>query len=214
MSDERLRELERRFKETGSVEDEAAWLGERVRIGDLDEKRLRLAGYLGHPAALACLGVSQATWRTLWDEDLPGWIFSLESFGREALVRAGLAIAHAAEEHVEEAPSARTAELLAAVEAWCREPDELLASRAWELSSWVLQEGFEGTSEGDARLALLVGGIGQAVHCDEPVGFVINVAADAGAFLSEASIRRLRRRRAPALGPWVGSSWFAAPTGG
>jgi len=26
MSDEKLRELERRFKETGSVEDEAAWL--------------------------------------------------------------------------------------------------------------------------------------------------------------------------------------------
>jgi hypothetical protein len=35
MSDERLRELERRWKETGSVEDEAKYLAERVRVGDL-----------------------------------------------------------------------------------------------------------------------------------------------------------------------------------
>ena len=37
MSEEHLRELERRFQESGSVEDEAAWLLERVRVGDLDQ---------------------------------------------------------------------------------------------------------------------------------------------------------------------------------
>ncbi len=51
MSDEKLRELERRFKETGSVEDEAAWLKERVRVGDLTQERLELAAYCGHEGA-------------------------------------------------------------------------------------------------------------------------------------------------------------------
>ncbi|MEZ6189561.1 MAG: hypothetical protein R3F62_31745 [Planctomycetota bacterium] len=35
MSDERLRELERRWKETGAGEDETAYLLERVRVGNL-----------------------------------------------------------------------------------------------------------------------------------------------------------------------------------
>ena len=51
MSDEKLRELERRWKETESVEDEAAWLKERVRVGDLTQERLELAAYCGHEAA-------------------------------------------------------------------------------------------------------------------------------------------------------------------
>ncbi len=51
MSDERLRELERRWRETGSVEDEAAWLRERVRVGDLSQERLELAAYCRHAAA-------------------------------------------------------------------------------------------------------------------------------------------------------------------
>ena len=45
MTDERLRELERCWRESGSVEDEAAWLRERVRVGELSEARLRLAAY-------------------------------------------------------------------------------------------------------------------------------------------------------------------------
>ncbi len=51
MSDVRLRELERRFKESGSLEDEAAWLLERVRVGRLDPTKLELAAHVGHPAA-------------------------------------------------------------------------------------------------------------------------------------------------------------------
>ena len=34
MSDEKLRELERRYRETGSVDDELAWLRERARAGE------------------------------------------------------------------------------------------------------------------------------------------------------------------------------------
>jgi hypothetical protein len=58
MTDERLRELERRWKESGSVEDEAAYLLERVRVGDLDQERLQLAAYCGHSAAAHATGVA------------------------------------------------------------------------------------------------------------------------------------------------------------
>ena len=81
MSDEKLRELERRFRETGSAEDEVAWLRERARsserldwdsysrlhdldlkaaanylqwrveTGDLTRERLELAASCGHTAA-------------------------------------------------------------------------------------------------------------------------------------------------------------------
>lgn len=51
MTDTRLRQLERRWKETGSVRDEADYLLERVRVGDLDRNRLDLAAYLGHEAS-------------------------------------------------------------------------------------------------------------------------------------------------------------------
>jgi hypothetical protein len=51
MSDQKLRELERRWKETGSTEDEAAYLLERVRVGDLTRERLELAAYCGHEGA-------------------------------------------------------------------------------------------------------------------------------------------------------------------
>jgi hypothetical protein len=56
MSDERLRMLERRWKETGAVEDEAAYLQERLRTGDLARDKLELAAYLGYPGARAALG--------------------------------------------------------------------------------------------------------------------------------------------------------------
>ena len=82
MSDEKLRELERRFRETGSADDEVAWLRERARageklnwdsysrlheldveaaadylrwrveIGDLSPEDLRLAAVARHEAAL------------------------------------------------------------------------------------------------------------------------------------------------------------------
>lgn len=59
MSDERLRSLERRWNESGSVEDEAAYLLERVRGGDLSHKTLITAAYLHGEGARLALG-SQA----------------------------------------------------------------------------------------------------------------------------------------------------------
>lgn len=51
MTDTRLRQRERKWKETGAVEDEAAYLLERVRVGDLEKERLELAAYCGYGAA-------------------------------------------------------------------------------------------------------------------------------------------------------------------
>jgi hypothetical protein len=46
-----LRRLERAFRASGSVEDEAAWLMARVQAGELDRGVLELAAYCGHEAA-------------------------------------------------------------------------------------------------------------------------------------------------------------------
>jgi hypothetical protein len=50
VSDSRPRELERRWRETPGVEDEAAYGLERVRVGDLEREKLKLATYLGDMA--------------------------------------------------------------------------------------------------------------------------------------------------------------------
>ena len=55
MTDSRLQELKRAWKASGSVEDEAAYLRERVRVGDLTQERLELAAYCRHEAALRVL---------------------------------------------------------------------------------------------------------------------------------------------------------------
>lgn len=52
MADDRLRELERAWRTSGALDDEVAWLRERQRAGDLDAPRVRLAAWLGHPAAV------------------------------------------------------------------------------------------------------------------------------------------------------------------
>lgn len=51
MTDSKLRELERRWKETGAVEDEAAYLLARFSAGLLGRRELEWADFLGHQAA-------------------------------------------------------------------------------------------------------------------------------------------------------------------
>ena len=56
MGDSRLRELERRWRDTASLDDEAAWLRERARSGDLLKSDLYFAARLGHTAATIATG--------------------------------------------------------------------------------------------------------------------------------------------------------------
>lgn len=51
--DERLRQLERRWRESGVVGDEAEYLKERIRRGEVKDGDAMLAAFLGDPAALA-----------------------------------------------------------------------------------------------------------------------------------------------------------------
>lgn len=57
MSDAKLRELERRWKETGALADEAAYLRALVARGELSPTRLNLAAWVGAPAARAAAGL-------------------------------------------------------------------------------------------------------------------------------------------------------------
>lgn len=72
MSDERLRDLERRFRETKAREDEVAWLNERRCAGLVDERVLQAVAAMGHAAAVEITGIKpierylpQPPWWTL-----------------------------------------------------------------------------------------------------------------------------------------------------
>lgn len=69
MSDTKLREAERRWKEAGSTESEAAFLLERVRVGNLACERLEVAAYCGQEAArqaVGAVGASDQLCATAW----------------------------------------------------------------------------------------------------------------------------------------------------
>tara|TARA_R110002072_G_scaffold47901_1_gene131238 strand:- start:2189 stop:2989 length:801 start_codon:yes stop_codon:yes gene_type:complete len=87
MSDEKLRELERRWKETGAVEDEAAFLLERVRAGELTQERLELAAYCRHEGATAA--TSQPPYSG-GPKEHDRWLRGLLKWGHRPLVKAGL----------------------------------------------------------------------------------------------------------------------------
>jgi hypothetical protein len=81
VSDTKLRELERRWKETGSPDDEAAYLLERVRVGALSRERLELAAYCGHEGARRAVGRE-----TTALADWPSFVNGLANWDRVAMV--------------------------------------------------------------------------------------------------------------------------------
>ena len=92
VADFNLRELERRFRASGGVEDEAAWLRARVQAGELSQDRLELAALCGHPGALAALGGE-----TLepWSRDsAPSFVLELKDHGPGLWLRATWAALH------------------------------------------------------------------------------------------------------------------------
>lgn len=63
MSDHELRALERRWLESGAVEEEVALLRALRRVERLSDEQLELAAYLGHPAAVQVLGADETARR-------------------------------------------------------------------------------------------------------------------------------------------------------
>jgi hypothetical protein len=120
--DERLRNLERRFKESGDPTHELAYLQEQVRQGgsldwesyqrlaeldvdgaagyllarvergDLEQEKLELAAYCSHEPARVALGAEAPE----VPEDLEEWGQRFQPRGHEAIVRAALALARLA----------------------------------------------------------------------------------------------------------------------
>ena len=119
MSDTRLRELERRWKETGSPDDEAAYLLERVRVGDLTQERLELAAYCGHGGAAAAIHADRA--EASLPTDPTALALSLDRWGSRCLVRALVAVGRACLTVLDDELVGRELdEVLALAEAWTR----------------------------------------------------------------------------------------------
>lgn len=78
-ADDRLRALERRWRETGDRADEGALLLERVRLGLLDRTQLELAAFCAHEGARRALG------ETAWPPDLRETLAGLERWGPAAV---------------------------------------------------------------------------------------------------------------------------------
>ncbi|MCO5167605.1 MAG: hypothetical protein M9894_14755 [Planctomycetes bacterium] len=143
MSDGRLREAERRWRQSGSVDDEAAFLRERVRAGALPPTRLEVAAACGHPAAARALpaptrgllGRALDRVREALTGDDP-WR-RLRRFEPEVKVRAALAIARPtfAAAGATGDLAAAAARALAATEAWLEAPSEPRAAAASEAAA-------------------------------------------------------------------------------
>ena len=122
MTDERLRALERRFRETGAFDVEVEWLRGRLRARELARERALLAARCGHAAAVAA--VDGSTERPpMLSEHAAQWL-AAERVDRHSDVppdpggelvvdtRLALAVVHAT------AASAGQREALARLEAW------------------------------------------------------------------------------------------------
>ena len=90
VADTSLRQLERRWRETGSEEHHADVLRELVRVGRLAAWKLELAAHVGHPAA--CL----ATGRLLTPTSLAGWGLAFGQWDQQVVFFAAGAVARAA----------------------------------------------------------------------------------------------------------------------
>lgn len=131
MSDARLRDLERRWRDTRAVSDEAAYLVERLRAGDLDPERLRVAARCGHPAAVEALGEPPVFPRLEGADDdaaratVAAWLRGFDAFPREVRVRVALVLAKATLGNgPPHGTDPQVIDALTALERWCRCPCE------------------------------------------------------------------------------------------
>jgi hypothetical protein len=90
VSDERLRTLERAWQESGSAQAEAAYLLERVRVGDLGQSKLELAALCGHQGA-GLAANSTTLWKVESTDPPNEWTSALEPWGKEVSVRGAVA---------------------------------------------------------------------------------------------------------------------------
>jgi hypothetical protein len=121
MADLRLRRLERKWKETGSLEDEATYLLEALRTGALSQESLELASDLGHRPARRVLEREPLQAADLAEHGN----FIRQRWGQWQLVRASLTVARSLlpdEEPPLSAERVAARDVLDAVAAWLKSP--------------------------------------------------------------------------------------------
>lgn len=133
MSDLRLRELERRYLETGEATDEAEFLREAIRTGHLEERKLGIAADLGYRPARLVLDRPDLELAELADM---GRLIR-ERWGQWELVRLNLVLARRLLPPLKGFATAQRLALepgLAAIKAWLAQPS-YETSRAVRLGS-------------------------------------------------------------------------------
>lgn len=182
MPDDDLRLLERAWRTSGSDADEAALLRARIRAGLLTVEALERAEALGHaPASLVLEERAEVrqqkgrkarrpgkrkTRRSLRgpsEQDHHGgvfWIMSLESWGREACVRAAVAVARLALPRLPgQSLEARLAlRAIEAAEAWIVDPTKAAERSAGEQAERLTTATSAGAAAACARLAAAAAG--------------------------------------------------------
>lgn len=132
MSDEQVREAERRWRASDSVEDESRYLLELVRSGMLSEAGLQLAAYCGHPAAVSLQpGQHQ-------EMDCESWVVNLHQFGKPVWLRSLVIVS----EILQESP-----------QSFDRGPTKAEADLAQDLRSAILNCCAEGAGRSDVERA-------------------------------------------------------------
>lgn len=144
MSDERLRELERRWRESGDVSDKTAYLGHCYRAGLLTQEQVSRAAYFEDPAAVA-LAVEEgfrlqpARNLTMWAKNF-AFLFRPRARLQYACLRANLALLRFALNEVTLEDSGDCVRLMELIEEWvcypdCREDLGNEIPRAWDQCS-------------------------------------------------------------------------------
>lgn len=87
--DEQLRDLERRFRQSGTVDDEAAWLAARRAAGRLTTAGLEVLAHAGSAAASAVIQRPAGN----PEPDFRGWLSAFETRGPEVVRRVANSIA-------------------------------------------------------------------------------------------------------------------------
>jgi hypothetical protein len=209
VSDHRLRALERRYHETLTASDLAAWLQARVRAGELRRVRLVLGRRLGSAAAALALGEEEPP-----DSGPPvlvfkDWLRSMRmDMTREMATRVLLACARHVRPHVVPRHAELAEACLVAAEEWLACPCEQHATSAAEaadLFALELERPFPFSAACRACLAACSLAGGGELQADDPAYLVrdsINTLIEAGVRRSE-TYAGLQAAIREALIPWV-----------
>lgn len=141
MNDVRVRDLERKWRRTGSPADEADWLRARVRADQLPQGKVELGARLGHPpCVLLCPDVRIEQGLEAWVRSLEVWRppsgewngWANETFERAARASARLSFRHSSFASAPRESLARRA--LEALDRWILDREEHCRDEVMELA--------------------------------------------------------------------------------